>query len=109
MTFIIESSVPSIVEGRQYYHNHMWYVYIVQNAKRGLYVGVSKNPERRLKEHNTQRGSVFTKSGNFEIVFKEEYLTFIEARQREIQIKKWRREKKENLVRRYRQGFSTKI
>lgn len=87
----------------------MYYVYMAINNYGKLYIGISGNPESRLKEHNTQRGSVFTKSGNFKIVFKERYSTLPEARQREIQIKKWRREKKENLIKRYQKGLSTKI
>ncbi|OIP78835.1 MAG: hypothetical protein CO002_01560 [Candidatus Portnoybacteria bacterium CG_4_8_14_3_um_filter_44_10] len=83
--------------------------YIIQNDRDELYIGVSQNPKFRLKEHNAKRGSAFTKRGNFKIVFKETYLTLAEARQREIQIKKWRRDKKEKLIRRYQQGLPTKI
>ena len=101
-----ESSVPSEVEGHQL---NMPYVYMAKNDKGKLYIGVSKNLESRLKEHNTQRGSVFTKSGNFKIIIEEEYSTLLEARQREIQIKKWRRNKKEDLIIRYQQGLPTKI
>lgn len=87
----------------------MPYVYIAQNSKGKLYVGVSNNLPVRLKEHNTQRGSIFTKSGGFRIVFKEEYSTLAEARQREIQIKKLRREKKEMLINRFQRGLPTKL
>ena len=87
----------------------MFYIYIIKNIFGKLYVGVSENPDSRLKEHNTQRGSIFTKSGNFKIVFKEEYKTLSEARKREIQIKKWRRDKKENLINLYNKGLPTKI
>ena len=38
----------------------------------------------------------------------EDYLHIVEARRREIQINKWRREKKEMLVGRYKKGLSTK-
>lgn len=82
---------------------------MAQNGKGKLYTGVSQNPQFRLKEHNMKRGSVFTKSGNFKILFQEEYSTLTAARRREIQIKKWRREKKEVLVRRYQQGLPTKL
>lgn len=44
----------------------------------------------------------------FHFVFLEEYKTMAEARQREIQIKKWRREKKEVLIEKYRLGLETK-
>jgi len=82
---------------------------MIKNAFGKLYIGVSKKPNFRLEEHNTQRGSVFTKSVNFRVVFKEEYSDLAGARQREIQIKKWRRDKKENLIRRYDAGLPTKI
>lgn len=87
----------------------MPFVYMARNNYGKLYIGVSKHPYFRLKEHNTQRGSVFTKSGNFKVVFQEEYLTLAEARKREIQIKKWRRDKKEALITRYQKGLPTKI
>jgi len=87
----------------------MAFVYMAKNTKRKLYIGVSEKPYHRLKEHNTQRGSVFTKSGSFRVVFQEEHATLAEARQREIQIKKWRRDKKEMLIQRYQQGLPTKI
>lgn len=87
----------------------MPFVYMAQNNSNKLYVGVSKHPRFRLEEHNTQRGSVFTKSGDFKIVFREAYPTLAEARKREIQIKKWRRDKKEMLLKRFDQGLPTKL
>ena len=86
----------------------MPYVYMAQNNRGKLYLGVSQGPDFRLKEHNTQRGSIFTKSGRFQVVFKEGYPTLVEARQREIQIKKWRSDKKEMLFERFRKGLLTK-
>ncbi len=85
----------------------MPYVYMAQNDESRLYVGVSKNPVTRLQEHNNRCGSLFTKQGNFKIVFMEEYQTLAGARKREIQIKKWRREKKERLIERYKNGLTT--
>jgi len=87
----------------------MPYVYMAKNNGNKLYVGTSENPYSRLKEHNTRRGSIFTKLGNFRIVFQEEYSTLAKARQREIQIKKWRRDKKEMLINKQKQGLPTKI
>lgn len=84
-------------------------VYMIRNDRDELYIGASQNPRARLEEHNTERGSSFTKKGKFKIVFEEAHLTLSGARQREIQIKKWRRDKKEMLIRRYQQGLSTKI
>jgi putative endonuclease len=87
----------------------MHFVYMLKNPFGDLYIGVTENPDKRLKYHNENRGAQFTKRENkFEIVFLEEYLSFAQARKREIQIKKWRREKKEILIERYRNGLATK-
>ena len=82
---------------------------MIKNDKDELYVGVSENLQYRLREHNTKRGSVFTKSGDFKIVFQEKYSSLAEARRREIQIKKWMRNKKEVLIDRQKRGLTTKI
>lgn len=86
----------------------MCYVYMIKNSFGKIYVGVSGNPDERLKEHNSDRGSVFTKTGDFKLVFREKYEDVSEARQREIQIKKWRRDKKEMLIERFQVGLPTK-
>ncbi|KKR79094.1 MAG: Endo/excinuclease amino domain protein, partial [Parcubacteria group bacterium GW2011_GWA2_40_8] len=69
---------------------------------------ISKNPKQRIQEHNSERGANFTKyTPTYRIVFLEKYSRLIEARRREIQIKKWRREKKDMLINRYQQGLNT--
>lgn len=86
----------------------MYYLYMIKNKENSLYVGVTENPTRRLSEHNSERGASFTKErSGFFIVFLENYETLKQARQREIQIKKWRREKKEFLIEKYSRGEST--
>ena len=86
----------------------MYFVYMIKNSHDDLYVGVTDNPEQRLKYHNEHRGALFTKrDSRFQIVFLEKYRSLADARKREIQIKKWRREKKEVLIELYRKGFST--
>jgi putative endonuclease len=82
---------------------------MIKDDKDRLYVGVSNDPQKRLYDHNSKRGASFTKIGEFSIVFLEEYLTFSEARKRENQIKKWRREKKDFLINMYANGFETKM
>ncbi|HUO56113.1 MAG TPA: GIY-YIG nuclease family protein [Candidatus Paceibacterota bacterium] len=91
----------------------MYWVYMIKNDFNDLYVGITDNPEQRLKYHNEKRGALFTKRarsqdgrGIFHIVFLEQHPSLAAARQREIQIKKWRREKKENLIDRYTSGLS---
>lgn len=85
----------------------MSFVYMIRDQDNRLYVGVSDNPQQRLRDHNRGAGAVFTNTGNFRIVFLERYSTLKEARSREIQIKKWRREKKEILIERYVAGLPT--
>ena len=88
----------------------MYFVYMIRNSYDDLYVGVTEDPRARLRYHNQQRGAQFTKRiPTFEIVFLEQYENLTEARKREIQIKKWRRGKKETLVERYKSGLPTKL
>lgn len=86
----------------------MYFVYMIKNLENDLYIGITDNPERRLLEHNSKRGANFTKERNqFKIVFLEKYKTLSESRKREIQIKKWRRDKKEKLINLYSQNKQT--
>jgi len=87
----------------------MYFVYIIKNDFGKLYVGITENPKARLHYHNSKMGAEFTKGkAKFWIVFLEEYITLIEARKREIQIKRWRRNKKEMLIDLYNKGITTK-
>ena len=88
----------------------MYFVYMIKNAFDDLYVGVTDSPEQRLKYHNEHRGALFTKrDSKFQIVFLESHKTITDARKREIQIKKWRRDKKDALIKRYKAGLPTKV
>ena len=68
--------------------------YILYSAKLNkYYIGSCANIEKRLYEHNIGH-SKFTSTGiPWEIVHSEEYPTLIEARQREIKIKKMKSRK----------------
>jgi putative endonuclease len=88
----------------------MYFLYMIKNSVEKLYVGISTNPERRVRYHNEKRGAQFTRyRSDYKIVFLEEYGSLAEARQREIQIKKWSRAKKEILIERYSNGIPTKL
>lgn len=87
----------------------MHFVYMIRNSSRKLYVGISADPQRRLAEHNNGRGANYTKNSSYDIVFLEQYETLAAACAREIQIKKWRRSKKDALAERYKKGLETKI
>ena len=75
-----------------------------------LYIGITENPKARLYYHNSKMGAEFTKGkAKFRIVFLEEQENLAEARKREIQIKKWCRDKKEKLIDLYKKNIPTKL
>ena len=82
---------------------HNYFVYITTNVnKTVLYVGVTNDLQRRLSEHlENIRTDYFRFSARyktFHLVYWEHYTNIEEAIFREKQIKKWRREKKNELI-----------
>ena len=76
-----------------------YYVYILTNYSKTLYVGVTNNLERRLTEHRNKTGTAFTHRYNINrLVYFEATSDIRAAIAREKQIKKWRREKKIALI-----------
>jgi putative endonuclease len=89
---------------------YVYYVYMIRNSFNDLYVGTTENPAERLAYHNSKSGAQFTKNKvAFKIVFLETHLTLAKARKREIQIKKWRRDKKEVFIDKYTRGLTTNL
>ena len=78
----------------------MWSVYIMSNANRTLYVGMTSDVMRRVVQHKTGvYDNAFTKRYNFDkLVYFEEVLTKAAAAKREKQIKGWTRAKKIALI-----------
>jgi putative endonuclease len=77
----------------------MFYFYILRCKDGTLYCGSTNNLENRLKRHNTGRGSAYVKSrGGGVIVYSEGFATIGEAMRREIEVKKWTKAKKEQLI-----------
>ena len=80
-----------------------FFVYILRTSKNTLYIGQTNNLEKRLEEHKSKsdRSAKYIRYfDSVELVYSEEYSTRKEAMQREWQLKKWSRIKKENLIRR---------
>ncbi len=77
-----------------------WFVYIAQARTGRYYVGITKNIEERIAEHNRGKGSKFAiNQGPFVSVYSSAaFPDKSSARKREIQIKKWTKEKKEKLI-----------
>jgi putative endonuclease len=77
----------------------LYYLYIARCKDGSLYIGSSKDPKNRIKKHNQGKGAYWIKQhGIAKIVYLEKYNTYLEAYRRELQIKKWSRKKKENLI-----------
>ena len=77
-----------------------YYVYLLTNwNNRVIYVGVTGNLERRVYEHKNKLHEGFTQKYNVnKLVYYESSCDVMAAIEREKQIKKWRREKKNQLV-----------
>jgi putative endonuclease len=84
-----------------------FYCYMVECADGSLYTGWTKDPERRVNEHNTGRGALYTKWR------RPVFLTYLEAVEnhsaalrREYAIKKMTREQKLALVEEYKENIN---
>ena len=78
----------------------MYFTYILECADKTLYVGCTNNLERRLEQHNNSKsGAHYTKIRRpVKLKYSEKFKTLKKARQREAEVKKWRREKKLELI-----------
>ncbi|PIY96810.1 MAG: hypothetical protein COY66_02680 [Candidatus Kerfeldbacteria bacterium CG_4_10_14_0_8_um_filter_42_10] len=76
-----------------------YYFYIARCLDNSIYIGITNNLDNRIKRHNEGNGAVWIKQhGNAKIIYSEKYQTYLEAHRRELQIKKWSRKKKEDLI-----------
>jgi putative endonuclease len=76
-----------------------YYVYIMANKSRMLYVGVTNNLERRVSEHKMKLLPGFTKRFNLtQLVCCESTNNVVAAIEREKEIKGWVRRKKTALI-----------
>jgi putative endonuclease len=82
------------------YRRERWYfVYIVTNRSKTLYVGVTGNLRKRIYEHKTGAFDGFTKRYKIDrLVYWEEFKSVRHAISREKQLKGWKRIKKIELI-----------
>jgi len=78
-----------------------FFVYILECADKSLYVGCTNNLEKRIKQHNESKsGAHYTKIRRpVKLMYSENFDNLRDARRREAEVKKWRREKKLELLR----------
>jgi len=78
-----------------------WYVYILECQDKTLYVGVTLDVAKRLKEHNTTSICKYTRIRKpLKLVYQEECLNHHEARGKELLLKEFTREEKLALIER---------
>jgi len=80
-----------------------YFVYILRTSSNTLYIGQTNNLEKRIKEHKNKsnRSAKYIRYfSSFELVYSETYKTRRQAMQRETQLKRWSRAKKETLIKR---------
>lgn len=77
-----------------------FFVYILECSDKTLYVGSTKDLEKRLHHHNnTKSGAHYTKIRRpVKMVYFEKLKTFAESRKREAELKRLKREEKLNLI-----------
>ncbi len=78
----------------------MYFVYIVECADTSLYVGCTNDLTKRIQQHNaSKRGAHYTKIRRpIELKYSETFTTLKDARGREAEIKRWKRQRKLNLI-----------
>lgn len=75
--------------------------YILKCKDKTLYCGMSKDLINRTRLHNLGLGSVYVRThGGGKVVYSESFKNMGDALRREIEVKKWPRSKKLELIRR---------
>src|SRR5436190_12726281 len=76
-----------------------YYVYIMTNHSRTLYIGVTNDLERRVLEHRLGKVPGFTSRYRItQVVYYEKFAQVVDAIAREKQLKGWTRAKKIALI-----------
>jgi len=80
-----------------------YYFYILKCKDQTLYSGIAKDLDKRLSMHNTGKGSVYVRSrGGGRLVYSESCRNLSMALKREVEVKKWPRKKKMELIKKTR-------
>lgn len=78
---------------------YSYFVYMMASMNGTLYIGLTNNLERRVKQHKEGTVGGFTKKYSCnKLVYLETYQDIREAKGRERQMKKYRRQKKQALI-----------
>jgi len=76
-----------------------YYFYLARCSDNTLYCGYCINVADREAKHNKGEGAKYTRQRRpIKIIYWEKFKTASEAMKREAQVKSWRRDKKEKLI-----------
>lgn len=80
-----------------------WFVYLLRCSDRTLYTGITTNLEQRLLEHNhSQKGAKYTRGRRpVLLVYHEQLPSRSLAARRELEIKSFSRQQKEQLIKNF--------
>jgi len=86
------------------------FFYIARCRDQTLYCGTCINLEEREAKHNAGTGAKYTRSRRpVKIIYSERCRTLSAARKREAEVKGWKREEKEILIKRKKKRKSYKL
>ncbi len=76
-----------------------WFCYMLCCRDQSFYVGITNDPEDRVREHNRGKDSEYTaKRRPVQLIWAEQQSSREDARRREVEIKSWSRRKKLELI-----------
>lgn len=82
----------------------VWYLYILRCGHGELYTGITVDVEKRFAAHCAGKGAKYTRGrGPLALVYKEECGSHSDALRRELQIKAFPKEKKESLIKMFKE------
>jgi len=79
--------------------NTPYFVYLLECKDKSIYTGIATDIARRFREHKNGVGARYTRThGAAKMLYWKKYKTRGEALKREAEIKRWRRERKLELI-----------
>lgn len=77
----------SVVRAGSSHNNIMYTVYVLKDNLGKFYKGMTNNLERRLREHKNGHTQTTSRMENIQLVYKEQFTSFNDARKRELYFK----------------------
>jgi len=81
------------------HYSQEWFLYVAECKDGTLYTGIAKDVDKRINSHNTTSKCRYTRFRKpLRLQYKESCLNYNVARKREVEIKKFSRKKKLELI-----------